>query len=593
MKVLLGISGVITLIVLSCPMLVVLGFVFLILPGVILLVMPTVFTYSFAFALVQRILPIENSVRKALVGLATICLVSYCVVQPGRMRETARFQSQVLPDVSCDQTIRPSGHVRLELWDEKRPASCNDLCSILLTLPEVESVTIETAHIDRATDSNSVAAFQLVDAAEQPGLEQPGLEQPGLEQPGREQPDSGLFPTQLDRLARLHPDLHREIFGKSASDCEQLLIADWALRLADQKRLVAADPVPREEADWVVRLEQKRKRGSLRLKRIEIIDPGKKAVFRSSHVSHLIPARCFYFGFDFQFGSSLVNQASFRVGCERLEFGSSDLELIPALWSVIPAPDFQRIEDAKKRLRQRTEEVLDDPAATDASLTLPGRWLSTFFFDASEEDVRFIASVLVDERVPNVAEPLRKVLRKGQVPLELGVPIAARIQTLSTSGEDRRWLAERLAELPAGAFAKPHESHLAIWQDPVLRLDAAPFLKRAADMNADEAMPLLMDGLEQAITLEPWNRRRYLVKAVREGFELMGERAGEAVPRVRELFLLRPSPILSNAGDAQDWRISLLKMGVEIDDLPFFESQNEAMIRNIKDRLRKKMSQKG
>lgn len=55
------------------------------------------------------------------------------------------------------------------------------------------------------------------------------------------------------------------------------------------------------------------------------------------------------------------------------------------------------------------------------------------------------------------------------------------------------------------------------------------------------------------------------------------------------LFLQRPSPIMNNVGDASDWRFSLARMGVAIDDLPFFPNQSVSSVASGKNSIRQRM----
>jgi hypothetical protein len=58
---------------------------------------------------------------------------------------------------------------------------------------------------------------------------------------------------------------------------------------------------------------------------------------------------------------------------------------------------------------------------------------------------------------------------------------------------------------------------------------------------------------------------------------------GPSLARAIELFLRRPSPITNNAGDSDQWRFTLARMGVAIEDLPVFPSQSPASVeRNLR-----------
>jgi hypothetical protein len=101
-------------------------------------------------------------------------------------------------------------------------------------------------------------------------------------------------------------------------------------------------------------------------------------------------------------------------------------------------------------------------------------------------------------------------------------------------------------------------------------------------MGDSRAAPLLLGALEAATAIQPWNKRRPLMEGIRNGFVELGEQGAVAIPRVRELFLQRPSPLMHNAGDADAWRMALLRMGLALDDLPFFPNQDARMQERIK-----------
>ena len=82
-----------------------------------------------------------------------------------------------------------------------------------------------------------------------------------------------------------------------------------------------------------------------------------------------------------------------------------------------------------------------------------------------------------------------------------------------------------------------------------------------------------------------------MVEGIRAAMVRLGPEASTAVPRINELFLSRPSPIMNNASDAERWRFALARMGVALQDLPVLPNQSpqdvERNLRRVADRLQK------
>lgn len=556
MWILLLIFGVLAAIALAAPSMVVLGFFLLIVPGLILAASPTVFLYIAATMGIRLALPMAPGVLRNLAAFGIALLLGWASMQPFRYFEAKRFAEALQPDVLPAGPPPLSGHVRLEgsgrfRAAESRPA-CDHLCAALLDNGAVQTVTM--------VDAGGETTVGLRSAAEHP--------------------EPGLFPTDAGLLVARVPGVPvREQQQRSKA-----LEARWVLRLATAHRLVALSAEEAAKPDWVVRRTEIGGRDAPLVRRLEISDGSGQVRYRKSYVRHYLPAMVFYLGFESGSASSGFQGAGFHLGQSKEESGDpgmyGDLEphLIRAIGLELPAAE----ADSMARLQREVAAALADAQADAVRLEMARRWLSLFQFDAQPADLPLIAKVVADERVLDVATLLPQLMRKEQTPALLREPYAKRILMAHTTEKDRMLLAERLAAMPAGTFAQPNAADLAIWSDPELRRQAAPFVARIADMGGARAVPLLLGALEPATAIQPWNKRRPLIEGVRDGFVELGEDAAVAVPRVRELFLQRPSPLMNNAGDADAWRMALLRMGVALNDLPFFPNQDARMQERIK-----------
>jgi hypothetical protein len=393
-------------------------------------------------------------------------------------------------------------------------------------------------------------------------------------------PEPGLFPEDAGLLVARTPGIPvREQRQRSKA-----VEARWVLRLATEQRLVALTPETAGKPDWVLRRTEVGGRDEPLVRRLEILDGAGEVRYRKSYVRHYVPAMVFHLGFDGGSASSGFQGAGFHLGRSKEESGDpgmyGDLEphLIRAIGLELPSAE----ADSMARLRREVAAALADPQSNAARLEMARRWLSLFQFDAEAADLPLIAKVVADERVHDVAPLLPQLMRKEQSPALLREPYGKRILMAHSTEKDRMLLAEHLAAMPAGTFAQPNAADLAIWSDPELRRQAAPFVARIADMGDSRAAPLLLGALEAATAIQPWNKRRPLMEGIRNGFVELGEQGAVAIPRVRELFLQRPSPLMHNAGDADAWRMALLRMGLALDDLPFFPNQDARMQERIK-----------
>ncbi|WP_083732443.1 hypothetical protein [Fuerstiella marisgermanici] len=570
MKFALVITGVLAALAIAVPMLVVAGYFLLIVPGLVLTAAPTVFLYLAATAAVRRLLMKSTSIQATAAAFGVVIFLGLAVMQPFRAAALATYTAKSLPDVVPANAVELDGHVRLEFPDSRRQPDCDYLSLAVLESPRVQSVTTSTGGHGGQREPAESASYALVSADGNSPV--------------------GIFPSEPGRIVREDPLLVQKHRGRHLVMAAKAVEANWALRLSGDERLQQVEPHAADTADWIVQIEDRTTDQTSRLRRITILDATGAVRFRRSYRKQAVPARLFYLGFHVSGGAGTISNASFHVGRQVLESGDRSLNPESALLTAIsrPAPrcDVQDIA----LLRERVEQILEGPEASRAQLELPRRFLGLFFFDTSEEDHSLIARIVADDRVTDLEQPMKNVFSKDKIPVALRDAYARRILMNHTSANMRYRLAEQLANLPRGTFADPTEEHLAIWNTPEVYREAAPFLVALADLSPERAVPALQAALDTALGVPDWNERRRLVNGICQAFVRLGPNAASAVPRIRELFLRRPSPILRTSKGADQWRFTLARMGVPIKDLPVFPNQSprtfELICRRIADRLR-------
>jgi hypothetical protein len=563
MRISLAVSGLLAAYSLLAPSLVVFAFFLLIIPGLILVSSPTVFVYLAAIQVLRHVPPISSSKERDAIAIVLGLVLGVVAMLPFHLPQKARFQRAVQEDIVPNSPIELSGIVRLEsigrIWP-MRENRCDAICAALLDLPKVRAVVPE--------GNPQPVQFQLVSASQHPDL--------GL---------SIVNPTELLSILAPHE------YGSWDPAIAQTLEARWTSRLHGEQRLVA---IPRASSnpDWVLRNMHLQREGEPELWRVEVLRSDGTPVFRKSYVRHDVPAWAFYIGFHAGlsiFGPS--TNAHFHLGKQTLESGSPELQdradglLLEAVGIRRPEPDPARMQD----MRADVDAVLRDPQADPARLQLVSLWLASLRHETLKDDLPLVAKVLLDPRIDDVAFPLREAFRASNDFQVLREALVLRILMRKTSPDERAAIGELLARMPPGTFARPSAEEIKIWADPVLRLETAPWLGRVADMGAAQANPLLMAALEDAISLPRSSMKSNLHEGVRRGFVALGPEAASAVPRVRELFLLRPSPLRSDTDDAVNWLFTLARMGVAIENLPYLPGQGAQQRATIAQTIRKRL----
>jgi hypothetical protein len=570
MKYALIITGVLAGVAITAPQLVVFGYFLLIVPGLVLTIAPTVFLYLALTAVVRWLLPISAPMTATVVAIGVTLLLGWAVMQPFRVVAMAAYDADELPDVVPNQVIELDGHVLMERPDQRRDPECDYLTLAVLDSPLVSSLTTVTAGRGKPSESPPSAAYALVSANTDSA--------------------AGIFPNKPGQIVREYPPLVQANRGMTVITASKAVEANWAVRLAGQERLREVQSVEAGVADWFIRIDSQSNNRTSILRRVTILDSNGTVRFRKSYRKQAIPARMFYLGFQASMAGGPVS-ASFHFGRQQRESGERSLEPEPALLEAIkftvPPCDAKVLE----LLRDQTVQALDDPASTPARINLARLYLGLFFFDANARDHALIARIVADGRVRDIDTQIKNVFSKDKTPATMLCAYVDRISMDHTSASLRHWLAERLASFPLGTFADPGPTYLGILNSPELYRQAAPLIATVADLGPERAMPKLNEMLEAAIELPHWGDRRPTIDGIRAAFVRLGPQASAAAPRIQELFLRRPSPIMNNSGDADQWRFALARMGVAIEDLPIFPNQSpksvERNLRQVTEKIRR------
>ena len=563
MKYALIITGLLAGIAIMAPKLVVLGYFLLILPGLILTAAPTVFIYLAATAVIRQLLPLSSPQTATVVAFGIALLIGWAVMQPFRFKAIADFRANELPDVLSNQLFELDRNVRIERPDHRHDPECDYLTLALLDSPLVKSVTTATAGRGKPSDTLLSAVYTLESA--------------------KVNAEAGISPSQPGQIVRRYLPLIRKTRGQKLISAVKAVEANWAIRLTGNERLREVKPVEVEKADWVIHIDNKPTYSKSVLNRVTIVDSQGTVRFRKSYRKQAVPARIFYLGFHADMSAGQLSDASFHLGHQIMESGQSSLKpestLLQAVKFTIPPYDSEILEV----VREKVTQTLDDPAATPARLDLARRYLGLFFFDTKPRDHLLIARIVAEDRVRDIDTQIKNVFSKGKTPTAMRNAYVKRIAMDQTSADLRHWLAERLANLPPGTFAKPNPAYLAIWDSPTTYQEAAPLIATLADMSPEKAMPMLDKILDVAVELPRWHERRAIVNGIQSAFIRLGSHASDAAPRIKELFLQRPSPIMNNSKDAAQWRFALARMGVALEDLPVFANQSpETVERNLR-----------
>jgi hypothetical protein len=228
--------------------------------------------------------------------------------------------------------------------------------------------------------------------------------------------------------------------------------------------------------------------------------------------------------------------------------------------------------------------ALDDPAASPERLLAARDWLQHLGYRVSENDDGIVLRIVQDRRVPDIAKLLIRFYQDG-APVTFRHAFVRRVLDPATNAWDRDYYARMLARMPVGTFAEPTPEEVAIWSDPRLYTEAAPFLERLADTGAP-GLTRMAALLREAAAIPSWPQRRPLVRELRRGLARMGRDAAPELPTVLELLDRRNSPLTNTWQESQEWYKTVVLMGLPIERVPFPSSFSPEQIARERERVR-------
>ncbi|MFN8738495.1 MAG: hypothetical protein ACK5YR_01130 [Pirellula sp.] len=528
--------------VLVFPSLVVVGLIFLIIPGLILYAIPNIFVYLLATFSIRAVLPLRSEFGAHLVAFSLTLGLSAAIMHGYRVPEIRRFEQAAIPEIEPPQKLTLAGDIFLHWPDEDyRPngqVDCDFLCTALLDTPGVTSVT-------RTCQAGS-ATFRL----------------------GPGNPGTPVMPIKPEKILQFQALDRRQGIGQDRHDLdERSLRAAWALRFASGEELKRDQPLRAEDAEWTIEFVMQRKKGLPTIERLEIRDKDGTVMVRKLLVQHDVPAPLFFFGFDI--GSSLDGFAHsrFMLGSFMFSHGTRFfslekenqlLRLTNIAFPALPKDHFARVE-------KMVDGVLDNPNATESQLLVVPTWISSLPRNAKGDRNDLFARILLDERIADPGQLLRRVIPDNTDLTPLREGLAKRYLNAAET-DAKSWYLEKLVCLPDGTFEWPSDDERAILNEAVMLQGlASPFVERMADQGP-QVIPELL-SLMEATRNEASGGRRNLWEGIRNAFNRLGPDAAPAAPRILSMIHGRSKDFLNEHDDMIGWLVTLRLIGVEETEL--------------------------
>jgi hypothetical protein len=552
-RIVLWVSGFLTLIAVGIPQLVGIGFWFLVVPGLILALAPTVFLYTATFAIVRRYLPITHAVALNLIAAFITLGLGVLVTLPVALAGWLAFNRAATGDVVPHNRVVIGGNVllssdetRTEYIAGKRQVPCDALCAALLDTPGVGTVTI--AHTDSPT------SYRLV--------------------PKGEAGSNAMRPTSPEQILQYLPakpapsdrrDYQAEMAARKAR--ENAITARWGLLLANDVTLSMV-PSPQHH-DLTITLTLTGPRGSheVAVKQVEVRDQEGRVLLRRQHVTAtrlFVPLLVLPYD---PFGSA-------KWGLARMDLATSDrlgdISAITALFDETtlarPSEPGDAVTSMVASIRDRLAAALMQPGAP-ADLSLANPWLATINWQSiNDGDIELLGKLIADARVidlPRLYEGATNSVRA-----EHRDAIVARLVNPATLPQLRNRLDTLVRFMPPGTFAVPTPDEFALLHNPLLRLNAPGLVQRLADQGK-AGVPELVRILQEDVRAEPWATRKEVLAAVRRALIRLGPDAASALPAVIELFDQPDTPLANLSNEMTEWRVAMVRMGRPIGDVPF------------------------
>ena len=553
-RIVLWVSGFLTLIAVGIPESVMIGLWLLVVPGFILALAPTVFLYTATFAIVRRFLPITHTVAINLIAAFMTLGLGVLVTLPMTLAGRWAFHRAATGDVVPPNRVVIGGNVLLnnnltptEYIAGKSSVPCAALCAALLDTPGVGTVTI--AGTDFRGNPLKPTSYRLVPKGE------------GI--------SNAMAPTSPEKILEYLPEKpvsrgqgYAEAVIAARMARENAITAHWGLRLASEVTLVMV-PSPQHH-DLTIPITYPIKQGyhGVSVKQAEVRDREGRVLLRRQHVTA-----------EVVFVPLLVmpyDMPKAKWGLARSEIETSDrlgnTMPITILFDETTLARPPEPGDAVTGMRERLAAAVMQPGAP-ADLSLAAPWIATINWQSiNAADFELLGKLIADARVTDLERLYQNA--GTSVHAELRGAIVARMLNPATSPGLRRHLDSLLQFMPPGTFAVSTPDELALLRDQSLRLNAPGLVQRLADQG-QAGVPELVRILQEDVRVEPWAKREDILRGIRRALIRLGPDAASALPAVIELFDRRDTPLAQNSKDGDFWRVAMVRMGRPIEDVPF------------------------
>jgi hypothetical protein len=518
------------------------------------------------------------------------------------------LEKSVLPDISPDGPVAPSGDVRLDIGprpDNKNPPvkgyvrgfSCDNLCVALLFAPGVKSVTV-----------NDSGPFTAQQHREGGGGFATGTRTYRL-LPKPECGGRGIKPDIEGRVG---------LFGKTLDE-NRAIEAEWNLKLSTEYCIVAEPPI----SAWDVMFRQggysypdDAKRTSVgawslgrpraQINYVEIRDGRGGVTLRRLTNRVSVLAQPFSISpsggmENFHFGWSRKTLSNANPHAE------GDLLAILKAHSTLAgrAPSADLVPQIRKRLQQAVGDralAVSDPAFA----TIETYFAGIAAKPLSGADLALVRSLILDERITSYPgiHHLKKL--PADQHREIRAAVVRRVlTTANVQGLVRGGLSNFLSESPDDAFTTLSKDEQRLLAAPDRRVAAAGLVARLSDGGAN-AVPLLVtilrdhgNALNAALASRENDTARSarihthspMIEAARTAFCRLGGVAASALPQVEAMISggVIPDYSLSGHGGV-DWNLTLVRLGKPLDTIRKPESLSGTEAghrRNLEEKLRR------
>jgi hypothetical protein len=558
-------SGFLTLIAVGIPESVTLGLYLLVVPGLVLALAPTVFIYTATFVIVRRFLPITHAFALNLISAFMTLGLGVLVTLPMALAGRWAFNRAATGDVVPHNRVVIAGNVLLnsnqrpsEYLADTPPVSCDALCAALLDTPGVSTVTIGA---DRWGNPAKPTSYRLVPKGE---ASSNAMAPRSPEQILQYLPEKPVSSGQRDYQAEMAERKAQEDARKAQ---ENAITARWALRLAGDVTLSTV-PSPAHH-DLTITMTSTVPQGfhGVAVKQAEVRDREGRVLLRRQHVSAtpvFVPLFLWpYVPPKSKWGLALSGlETSDRLG------GINPITVLFDETTLARPPEpGEAVTSMVAGIRDRLAAALMQPGAP-ADLSLAGPWLATINWQSmTDDDIELLGKLMADARVidlPRLFEGGLKFVRT-----EYRGGFVARLRNPATLSQLRYRLDNFVRFMPPGTFAAPTPDELALLRDQSLRLNAPGLVERLLLDQGKAGVPELVRILQEDVSVEPWDKRKWILAAVGRTLIRLGPDAASALPVVIELFDQPHTPLANGSKETVAWGVVMVRIGRPIEDVPF------------------------